>query len=244
MESVVSVAKWKEKEMDYKIINDSLKWPQINAAMLYIYDNEIINNTSQPAILEFGTGAGNSTKKICDYLKANNWEHTWVFTFDSFDGLPYEDQNVKLFPKYTRGAYKLDKTDPIKYIKEKCEYPRLYVVHSDFETLYTQKLPQLWEQDFTEVINPVLIHIDCDLYSSTRAVLSWLYQHKLIRKGLLLAYDEYQSTNSIFDGGESLAHYQFTASKNIITDEIWRNTYYDKDNGQRIRQSVWEVVKV
>jgi hypothetical protein len=92
----------------------------------------------------------------------------------------------------------------------------------------------------------LLVHIDCDLYASTLDAFKFLLKNKLIVKGTLVAYDEFQSTNDPLSGGESKAHLEFFQPSlwngGMDCIEIWHNIYYDKDTGQSIRQSLFEVI--
>ena len=60
----------------------------------------------------------------------------------------------------------------------------------------------------TRGMRPALyVDIDCDLYSSTVIVLTWLFENRLIRKGTILGYDDIRAGGG-YGAGEGLAHLQ------------------------------------
>lgn len=62
------------------------------------------------------------------------------------------------------------------------------------------------------------VDIDCDLYVSTVSVLRWLCQHRLLRAGSLIGYDDWFET-PFLRGGESMAHLE-VASEHLIHFEL------------------------
>lgn len=221
---------------------DSLKWPQIDAAFKYIYDNPSIYRYENRKQLgktliidcyEFGVCNGGSTKKICDYITKNvlTGYSSWVHGFDSFEGLPDEAEGVSKFEKFEKGSYKSRYTP--EEIKKSTEYA-------------FAKIHKVWfnKLDISYIGLPALfVHIDCDLYVSTKDALNFLWKHNLIQTNTLIAYDEFESTNNPELSGERKAHeLYFGKDKPYQADEIWHNIYYDKSTGQRIRQSVFEVI--
>lgn len=113
-------------------------------------------------IAEFGVFEGTTINFLADQTRET------IFGFDCFDGLP-EDWRPG-FPKgmFSRG---------IPTVR-----PNVSLVVGLFE----KTLPSFLEQHPQEVS---FLHIDCDLYSSTRTVLRLCAPR--IRKGTVLAFDEY-----------------------------------------------------
>lgn len=224
------------------LTQECLKWPQIDAAFRYIYDNpdkyNFYNRMYRDEIgvidcYEFGVCNGGSTKKICDYITKNNLigYTSWVFGFDSFEGLPKEADGVDTFDKFKPGSYKSKYTP--EEIKRSTQYAFCKIYKSWFNQLNHEhvRFPAL------------LVHIDCDLYISTKHALEFLYKYELIKKNTLIAYDEFESTDRPELSGERKAHeLYFGKDKPYQVDEIWHSIYYDKTTGQRIRQSVFEVL--
>jgi hypothetical protein len=112
--------------------------------------------------LEFGVGSGSTLRVIADARCDGR-----VWGFDSFQGLPEAWR-----PGFPVGAFKADPP----------AVPGAALVVG----LFDKTLPQF----LVEQTDPIdFVHIDCDLYSSTRTVLN-LIRHRL-RPGTVLSFDEY-----------------------------------------------------
>ena len=113
--------------------------------------------------LEFGVGSGQSTGIIAAHMP--------VVGFDSFQGLP-EDWR----PGYPKGMF-----SPSIPISRIAAIPNVRLVIG----LYADTLPQF---DFGQY-HIGLVHIDCDLYSSTATVLEWI--GPWLKPGVIVLFDEY-----------------------------------------------------
>jgi hypothetical protein len=114
---------------------------------------------------EFGVYKGHSLRQIRNYRKPP------VFGFDSFEGLP---------EKWGTGSN----------IHEKghfaCELPTDLPIGTELVKGWFAETIPAWKQEHPEPVK--LIHIDCDLYSSTRDVLRCLNDR--IEAGTVLLFDE------------------------------------------------------
>lgn len=124
-----------------------------------------LNLVSKPGLaLEFGVCNGNSLRQIVAAMPRGSR----VIGFDSFDGLP---ENWR--EGFPAGMFRT--TPP--------EVPGAELVVG----LYADTLPN-WAPDEDDA--PIrLVHIDCDLYSSTRDVLQHLGSH--LEPGCLIVFDEF-----------------------------------------------------
>ncbi len=113
-------------------------------------------------IAEFGVFEGATINFIADQTE----EH--VFGFDCFSGLP---ENWR--PGFSQGMFSV-RIPPVR--------PNVSLLVGLFE----DTLPTFLEQNAE---NFSLLHIDCDLYSSTRTVLRFCSSR--IQKGAVLVFDEY-----------------------------------------------------
>ncbi|MEM9062041.1 MAG: class I SAM-dependent methyltransferase [Pseudomonadota bacterium] len=116
------------------------------------------------AILEFGVYAGTSARllaRVCPFRK--------IHGFDSFEG----------FPQDGRPDWQLDFS--------RIDLPRVpanVLLHPGW---FDETVPRF----LSELTAPVaLVHIDCDLYSSTRTVLQALASHGHLKPGLPIVFDE------------------------------------------------------
>ena len=131
----------------------------------YLLEYALSQADIEGMIMEFGVYRGESINYISE-RKSNRL----VYGFDSFEGLP---ENWR--PGFETGTFKLE------HLPEVNDNVKLFVGYFD------QSLPK-----FLRDINEkycAFIHIDCDLYSSTKTVFSCLSPY--IKKGTVIVFDEY-----------------------------------------------------
>lgn len=136
----------------------------------YAFLHHIIDHHVAPdsIALEFGVGSGTSLRLIA--------EHMPVIGFDSFQGLP-EDWRAG----YPKGAF--------------ANKPPIVANSHLVIGLYNDTLPQ-FRWDSTRRIG--LVHLDADLYSSTRTILQHLPWEDLRRAHTVFVFDEWHG----YDGAE------------------------------------------
>jgi hypothetical protein len=123
-----------------------------------------ITQIKEGLILEFGVATGETINKI-----AKATENRTVYGFDSFEGLPEDwrpDQGIK------KGAF----AGPIPNV-----LPNVQLVVG----LFSDTLPK-FVQEHTEPV--AFIHVDCDLYSSTKCIFDNLKDK--MQDGTIIAFDE------------------------------------------------------
>lgn len=113
--------------------------------------------------LEFGVHTGGTLRTITELAPAG-----WVYGFDSFEGLP-EDWRTQ----YSAGAFAVDQLPDV---------PGAELVVGWFD----QVLPGFLADHPEEV---AFLHLDADLYSSTKTVLDALESR--LRPGTVVVFDEY-----------------------------------------------------
>jgi hypothetical protein len=143
-------------------------------------------------VLEFGVYTGNSIFNI----RRNLDPSFKVFGFDTFEGLPEDWKNTPC----TKGFFSTNGVIP--------------TIHGVkfFKGLFSDTIPEYKK----EVSDIALIHIDCDLYSSTKDVLYGLNDY--IKPNTILAFDEwfYASTdgNRFNADHEQKCFYEWVNDKN------------------------------
>lgn len=140
--------------------------------MQHVLDN---NQMIHGEILEFGVFKGKSLRQLSEHF--NN---QIVYGFDSFEGLP-EDW-IMTSKEQTKGKIKHKKghfdTTHIKYnFKENVKLVKGF---------YDTSLPS-WLED-NKITSIKLLHVDCDLYSSTKTIFDNLNSY--IVTGTIIVFDE------------------------------------------------------
>lgn len=142
--------------------------------------------------LEFGVYSGGTINHIAKLLPDET-----VYGFDCFEGLPETWRSG-----YEQGCFKIEKLPDVK--------SNVNLVKG----LFVETLP-IFVQAHSEVC--ALIHIDCDLYSSTVCVLEGLREQ--IVEGTILVFDEYFNYPGWQDG-EFRAFQEFVAKYHLKYEYI------------------------
>lgn len=137
-----------------------------------------------PLVLEFGVFRGDSTSIISDLIK--EYKYLTLNAFDSFQGLPEKwimESNHPMLNSAPKGTFAVDGVSIQEKLLGQHKNLRLHV------GLFQDTLEEFLEnrnKTHGKVIG--YIHIDCDLYSATKYVLSLL--SKYLRAGSIIQFDE------------------------------------------------------
>ncbi len=148
-----------------------------------LYRYVITKMSAQGLILEFGVHNGHSINAIASLTDRT------VHGFDSFEGLP-EGNDI---PKFTDGgvkwyAGKMSRGGTLPDVRDNV------LLHKGW---YDLVLPQFFANNEDQV---ALMHIDCDIYWSTKCVFEC--SRKRISEGTIVIFDEYMN----FEGWQRHEH--------------------------------------
>lgn len=133
---------------------------------------DIIKHRSNPLILEFGVASGRTMRSICERGKFDK-TNSRIFGFDSFHGLP-----EKWRDGYHKGAFTSFGNAP----------PDLSEKATLYQGLFAETIPHFVKNVMKNVVEIDLIHVDCDLYSSTKTIFEHLAQY--IGPNTVIVFDE------------------------------------------------------
>lgn len=158
--------------------------------------------TRKGVILEFGVHKGYSTNFLASLLP-----QATIHGFDSFAG----------FPKDGRGDWQQDFSVPTLPI-----VPGNVVLHQGF---FDETLPDFVKKNADSIYgNILLIHVDCDIYSSTVTILNHI--GPFLKPGSVLVFDELVNYEGFFFN-EMLALYEFLTDNGLdanwstVVGRIW-----------------------
>lgn len=181
-----------------------------------------------PVLYEFGVYTGTSIKASMDIMENLKNPFKFIFGFDSFEGLPKEDPNVyDNSVEWPVGAFNTQehwKTNSIKEsiekLNEKWNYnPNISLIVGWYsDTLDWELAEQL------KNVPAHYIHIDCDIYISTKQSLEWLFSNHLVQTGAIIRFDDWYSV-PLFEGGESLAFKQVVTKYNLKYNQLAGNIF-------------------
>jgi hypothetical protein len=152
--------------------------------------------------MEFGC-CGALTLSTAYYASRYNGapgRHLWAC--DSFQGLPEATSQFDEHPLWRRGNFSMSQIDFVA----QCTRNGLP------ETAYTV-VPGFFSETLSSLKNPkdiAMAFIDCDMYSSTVDVLTFLKPR--LKHGMILAFDDYYCYSSTQPSGEKRAFDEFMAS--------------------------------
>lgn len=132
-----------------------------------------VKHRPNPLILEFGVASGRSLHVL---RHRGNFDKTnsRIFGFDSFFGLP-----EKWRDGYDQGAFSSMGVEP----------PHLQSFATIFKGLFADTIPEFIEQAITHPDQKIdLLHVDCDLYSSTKTIFDLLGRY--IGPDTVIVFDE------------------------------------------------------
>ncbi|MGI6455570.1 MAG: TylF/MycF/NovP-related O-methyltransferase [bacterium] len=145
---------------------------------LYRHVNEDILKSIPVDYLEFGVYRGESIRK---WLELNPNEGSRFYGFDSFEGLPEDGAaGLKSESGWKKGDFDIQGEIP-EFNDTRVQFIKGWFQHT---------LPSFLEQ--FEPRNRVVVHIDCDLYTSTLFCLTQL--NRILTPGSVLIFDEFYAS--------------------------------------------------
>jgi hypothetical protein len=167
-----------------------------------LYDYIFANFKPDGEILEFGVYKGSTINYFSDRLFGRK-----IFGFDSFEGLPEQWR-----PGFEKGHFALNGNLPP--VRE-----NITLVKGWFE----ESIPYFLLNYGCERIG--LLHIDCDLYSSTKTIFNLLGEK--ISSGTIIIFDEYFNYPG-WSFGEFKAFQEFVSENNITYSYIGYNANHEQ----------------
>jgi len=153
-------------------------------------------------VLEFGVYQGYTVGLIREALD----ESYKVFGFDSFEGLPEDWENTICIKGYFSTGGVIPNIDGVKF----------------FKGWFEDTIPQYLEE--ADTIG--LLHVDCDLYSSTKTIFDNL--HPYIQKGTIIVFDEWcYNADPKYNDHEQKAFYEYVDDYNVKFKFV---DFYDQQN--------------
>ena len=166
----------------------------------YIIDQKLITGD----FCEFGVWKGESINYFSSRVQDKQIR---FYGFDSFEGLP-EDWRFG----FSKGEFDLNGKKPI-------DTERITFIKGWFADTIPNFLKEY------QISEPIFLHIDCDLYSSTKDVFNCL--SNLIRPNSYILFDELLAYPGFLEH-EYLALIEFLKSKNLDYEIIGFNTNHEQ----------------
>lgn len=165
--------------------------------------------------LEFGVFNGNSIGSMYFAAKKYNLNSIRLFGFDSFQGLPHGSENEDA-GVWKAGFYACSFKKMQDCLRRRGIDPtEISFIHGWYEDTLTDKTAVKYQ-----LINPGIIFVDCDTYSSAKKVLDFV--KPLINKPCIICFDDWKLNNlDLAEMGEYQAYNEFLeANDHFISTEI------------------------
>ena len=192
-----------------RALNSSCEYIENNMVDVPIFNNAYdaldyaLNEISfEGLICEFGVWKGKSTNYIAKKTSKT------IHAFDSFEGLP-----ETWLTSHKKGHFALNKM-PV--------FEKNVIIHKGW---FDKTLPQ-FVSEYTNKIS--FLHIDCDLYSSTKSIFKSL--NNQITKGTIILFDEYFNY-PFWEHHEYKAFQEFVQENNIKYEYL---CYSSKKFGSKV----------
>jgi len=150
---------------------------------------------------EFGCNGCNTFGIAYKYIAKYSLS-SHMHAFDSFQGLPKPQHLYDNHPQWIEG----EMTTTLEKFRKLCRYRAIPTSkYSTYPGYYQESLNErLWPSLPRDIS---LAYIDCDLYTSTVPVLSYLSQ--ILKNGMILAFDDYFCCSDTQQPGEMRAFNEF-----------------------------------
>ena len=182
----------------------------------HIFETMKLQHKPDTLWLEFGVFSGNTVNYI------SNFTNDYVYGFDSFEGLPEDWRDGIYKGRFSMNGNLPEVNKNVKLIKG----------------WFNETLP-----DFIKTHNKKIsfIHVDADLYSSTKCIFDNLKDY--IDNDCIIVFDELINYPG-FDGetGELKAFYEFVTENNVDYEWIGMDGQVDLTGNLRYNEQVVAVI--
>ena len=159
--------------------------------------------------------------ELCARIR-NRWENIRFIAFDSFEGLPEMCGTDTQTNDFVKGKFCCNEEDFIKNIKGKgVMLEKVATVPGWFEKTCSEETKKK-----LRLTKASIVHIDCDLYESTKVVLDFITP--LLDDGTIIIFDDWYCYRGNPELGEQKAFYEWVEK---LPD--WTFTQFQKESHTR-----------
>lgn len=196
-------------------------------------------------VYEFGVFSGNSMIELDRICHGNGIQIDKLVGFDSFTGIPKETAEPLLRDEWdpdTPSSYSAfnsmvltgasTREDAMRLVKSfvdehMASEAELILVAGLYSESLTPELPQQ-----LGLGKALIVDIDCDIYTSSKQALSWVFSNGLVDTGTYVVYDDWGGTPGYKQGldGESRAHREISEEYGVEWQKVASHTHHVEDS--------------
>ena len=153
----------------------------------------------------FGCASGATVTALKSAFEISGLKLPHLNLFDSFQGLPAEQNGVATNPYWREGKFSISRDKIEKILSEVGLFTSEYSIYDGFfaDVLKSELMN-------SGKLKPALyIDIDCDLYISAFQALDFMFHNNLATTGTYIGYDDWGDT-TLWSEGESRAHLEIS----------------------------------
>ena len=177
--------------------------------------------------MEFGVLGGFTARIVCEHLRDMGMLRN-VHLFDSFEGLPPFTSPVDAgsYDIAVRGVWADNMCFPADFVAALGE-PIDRHIHRGLSEVISADRVRIRRGYFSDTLQqPIgakaaVVHIDCDLYQSTREVFTRLYETDVFQDGCVLMFDDWNCFKASPYFGERRAFREFLAEQDRFEASAW-----------------------
>jgi len=182
----------------FRYLNPRFGSKAIDKIYQEVFNNLFVLVKSWPLqgdIFEFGVYQGYTSLLFAKNMKKFDLKDTSLHLFDSFMGLPVSQELDKHSYEFATGVWgegNMNVTEGLdSYIHKKLgkilSPERVHIIKGFFE----ESLDSYFKNKKAKA---KIVHLDCDLYSSSKYVLDFLFRNEIIQDGTILIFDDWMTS--------------------------------------------------
>lgn len=175
-------------------------------------------------IHEYGVSSGSTLQRALNVFKTEGKQFGEVFGFDSWLGLPDTKSEEWFAFDWEPGSFCALKgfgvstvEELLPLLREKIGYDVTFISGWFKDTLNKETAEKYGMKQ------AMYVNIDVDIYSSTKQVLNFCLDNKIIDVGTVIRYDDWMSCGT--SEGNQKAHYEVIKERGILFNRLSQNVF-------------------
>lgn len=187
------------------------------------------------SVYQFGVCTGSTLKRALNIIYDMKKPVKKVYGFDSWLGLPNTIDKEWFAHDWYPGSFSALREYKVNSVEELMPKLKEYIGY-DVEFVSGWFIDTLNDENYEkfEMSQASYIDIDVDIHSSTKQVLDFCVQHKIIDVGTIIRYDDWLSGQGLV--GNRKAHIEMLQEYDIIFESLSWNMFKCTHNNSKVKK--------